>query len=140
LAAGDTSAAIASYLESARLWPEKLETRFRLAGAAERTGDVALAGQQYQAVLAADPQNADAHNGLGLLLFKSRRFDAAAREFRLALEIAESAEIQNNLGAALAQAAQWDDARRAFEAALRLDPANQRAKENLELLDQRATR
>ncbi|MBX7072988.1 MAG: tetratricopeptide repeat protein [Pirellulales bacterium] len=140
LAAGKPSAAIDRYLESARLWPEKLETRFRLAGAAEQVGDVALAGQQYQAVLAADPQNADAHNGLGLLMFKSRRFDAAASEFRQALEIAESAEIQNNLGAALAQSGQWNDARRAFEAALRLDPANQRAKENLELLDRRAPR
>jgi Ca-activated chloride channel homolog len=105
------------------------------------SGDFAGAAAAFDRALAADSTPARAYNS-GNALYRLRRYEDAARRYRLA---AESKELRQrslyNLGNALVRAAEeapghpepLREAIRAYEEALRLDPADGAAKWNLEL-------
>jgi Ca-activated chloride channel family protein len=104
-------------------------------------GDFAAAATAFDQALAADTTPARAYNS-GNALYRLRRYEDAARRYRLA---AESAELRQrsmyNLGNALVRAAEeapshpepLHEAITAYEEALRLDPGDVAAKWNLEL-------
>jgi Ca-activated chloride channel homolog len=110
-------------------------------------GDFAGAAAAFDRALAADSTPARAYNS-GNALYRLRRYEDAARRYRLA---AESKELRQrslyNLGNSLVRAAEeapghpepLREAIRAYEEALRLDPADGAAKWNLELAVKRLT-
>jgi len=55
---------------------------------ADAGDDWTTAASQYRAALALDPQSAQAHYSLGLVLYKQRDYDQAATEFENALRLA----------------------------------------------------
>jgi Ca-activated chloride channel homolog len=110
-------------------------------------GDFAGAAAAFDRALAADSTPTRAYNS-GNALYRLRRYEDAARRYRLA---AESMELRQrslyNLGNSLVRAAEeapghpepLREAIKAYEEALRLDPADAAAKWNLELAVKRLT-
>jgi Ca-activated chloride channel family protein len=110
-------------------------------------GDFAGAAAAFDRALAADSTPARAYNS-GNALYRLRRYEDAARRYRMA---AESKELRQpslyNLGNSLVRAAEEAPGRpeplreaiRAYEEALRLDPGDAAAKWNLELAVKRLT-
>lgn len=90
--------------------------------AAHRAGDVDGARQGYEAVLEADPENADAWHFGGLLLYQHGHLDEAIAmiERSLALDPAQPA-AQNNLGNVLRKVDRAEEAHGAYVAALEMD-------------------
>jgi Flp pilus assembly protein TadD len=95
--------------------------------------------KQFQAAVPAwrkaldlSPDDARAHNNLGIALAENGKIDEAIAEYRRSLELdAGSSQTHNNLGSALAQAGRMDEATASFAHALELDPDNPRAHNNL---------
>ena len=79
-----------------------------------------------------NPDFADAHDELGVLLFAAGRLDEAIAHLRKAVDLAPgSAVAHSDLGGALAQAGRRDEALQHIRRALALDPGNTAARENL---------
>src|SRR5262249_55166960 len=77
----------------------------------------------FQAAVSAHPENAAAHNNLGVALADLRNFDAAMAEYEQAIRLAPTdAAAHVNLGASLAKKRNPDGAIAEYRAALRLDP------------------
>ncbi|HEX9188385.1 MAG TPA: sulfatase-like hydrolase/transferase, partial [Vicinamibacteria bacterium] len=66
--AGSTAEALAAYREALGRWPQDTMLLHGLAVAARRAGRLDEAAKAEEAVLAIDPTDAGAHNGIGLLL------------------------------------------------------------------------
>jgi Flp pilus assembly protein TadD len=78
------------------------------------------------------PDDARAHNNLGLALAENGKIPEAIAEYRRSLELdASSSQTNNNLGSVFAEAGQMDEAISCFERAVELDPENPRAHNNL---------
>ena len=61
-----------------------------------------LVREGFQKVLALNPTDADAHNGLGLVMMKLKEYDDAVGEFRLSLKLRpNSLQFANDLALAL---------------------------------------
>jgi Flp pilus assembly protein TadD len=79
-----------------------------------------------------DPEDARAHNNLGIALAGAGKMSAAIEEYRKSLTLnANSSQTENNLGSALAEEGNLDEARQHFENALRINPDNASAEVNL---------
>jgi len=90
---------------------------------AHLAGDMAAAAAAYRAVLAADPTQAEALHGLGVITYRQGRAAEAAGLLQGAVARApERAEFWFNLGLALLAAGAAADAVAAFESAARLRP------------------
>ncbi|HXD83614.1 MAG TPA: tetratricopeptide repeat protein [Rudaea sp.] len=88
-----------------------------------RAGDLDAAEAAYRALLAAEPENADALHLLGVLLHKRGNSTDAEESIRSALMLdPECAQFHLSLGGVLMQQGRDDDAHAAFERALELDP------------------
>jgi Flp pilus assembly protein TadD len=95
--------------------------------------------KQYDAAVPAwrkaldlSPDDARAHNNLGLALAENGKIDEAIAEYRKSLGLDDrSSQTNNNLGSALAEAGRMGEATASFERALELDPDNPRAHNNL---------
>jgi Flp pilus assembly protein TadD len=100
----------------------------------QQAGELPRAEQIYRQVLAAEPNNTQALDLLGMLALRVRRFDDAVALLRqtVALEPANSS-YQGHLGLALAMAERWPEARPVLEEAVRRDPFNFDAQYNLGL-------
>ena len=100
--------------------PEDELTR---AMALHQAGDLAEAERAYRAILALNPNDADAASYLGVLLHQLHRSEEAIGLLRHAVAIRpDAAAIHSNLGIALAGAKQWAAAEQSLRAALRLQP------------------
>jgi arabinofuranosyltransferase len=87
---------------------------------------------QYRVALDIAPDDAKAHNDLGLLLFGRGQIDEAMAEYRKALEIKpDFAQAHNNLGLVLAGCGQSDEAIAEYQKALRIKPKFAAAQYNL---------
>jgi tetratricopeptide (TPR) repeat protein len=85
----------------------------------------------HQAV-ALDPDDARAHNNLGIALAGAAKVNDAIEEYRKSLTLnPNSSQTENNLGSALAQQGNLAEAQQHFESALRINPDNASAKVNL---------
>jgi tetratricopeptide (TPR) repeat protein len=88
-----------------------------------QAGNLPEAGTIYREILAAEPNNVDALNLMGVLLQSGGQLKTAITLLRKATEIAtDYLAAYVNLGNALQQAGQLEDAVQAFEKALTLNP------------------
>jgi Flp pilus assembly protein TadD len=86
----------------------------------------------WRKALDLSPDDARAHNNLGVALAENGKIDEAVAEYRRSLELdARSSQTNNNLGSALAETGRMGEATSFFERALELDPENPRAHNNL---------
>lgn len=83
-------------------------------------------------MLALNPEHAEGHNNLGVVLKEQGRLDAAADAYRKAIALKPAhAEAHNNLGLVLLEQGLVDDAIRSFERALQAHPGYGTAMYNL---------
>ncbi len=106
-----------------------------------RAGDFTNALQRYQALLARNELNAQAHNNLGLLYQQRNRLQESARELQRAVLIEpRNAGTHNNYGVTLLMLGRLDEAVAEFRSAQALDPRNMDALVNLGLAERNAGR
>ena len=92
----------------------------------------AEAEMNLRQALALKPDNARAHNNLGLVLAHSDRPEEALAEFR---KTGSEADARVNLALALCMEGQWDEARAHYQAALAANPQSASARKGLWQLD-----
>ena len=96
-------------------------------------GRLAQAEQSLRKAVTLNPEHAEAHNALGVVLARGNAPDEAEREFRRALQYApEEAHIRANLGRLLAMQARDAEALVALEDAARIDPDNPAVRASLD--------
>lgn len=100
-----------------------------------RAGRLGEAEQRYQAILAGEPDNADALHLHGLLLVGLGRFEQAQRQIARAIEVKPGVAIfHNNLGNVLMQMNRLDEAEQQYRQAIILDDDRVDAMNNLGVL------
>jgi tetratricopeptide (TPR) repeat protein len=91
--------------------------------------------EDFQAVIARQPENADAYFNLAMIYFGQERVADAERNFALAVRFNPSdAENWNNLGVTRYKLGRADDARECFEKSVEIDPTYEEARDNLQSL------
>jgi tetratricopeptide (TPR) repeat protein len=86
----------------------------------------------WEKAVSLDPDDARAHNNLGIALAGAGKMSAAVEEYRKSLALnAHSSQTENNLGSALAEEGNLNEARQHFENALGINPDNASAEVNL---------
>jgi tetratricopeptide (TPR) repeat protein len=130
---------IPEFVNVARGGLERIDTPatdfYRMFDAAVQLSDK----RQYDAAVKAwekavslDPDDARAHNNLGIALAGAGKMSAAVEEYEKSLTLnANSSQTENNLGSALAEEGNLEEARQHFENALRINPDNASAEVNL---------
>jgi len=100
-----------------------------------RRGDMAAAEAEFVTALAHEPDYAEAHNNLGLVLFDTRRFADAESHFRLAIiSDPQNADFACNLASLLENQSRWSEARTQLEKVLELKPTDAEAQIRLKRL------
>lgn len=113
------------------------ESMYAMARLAHGQGQLAMAAQRYERVLAMKPDHVGALNALGVIRAQDGRTADALDLLVLARTLAPSAaHIHNNLGYALLREERLEDALVSLQTARELDPGNERTLQNLALLDQ----
>jgi tetratricopeptide (TPR) repeat protein len=103
-----------------------------MAGTLYSQGKYAQAEKVCRQLLAARPNNPDAHNILGVSLNALGRGEEGIEELRTAIALSpDSASIHANLGEVLRQRGRKDEAAEALEQAIKLEPNNAQAQNNL---------
>lgn len=93
---------------------------------------------RYRAMIRRDPLDVEAYNALGILLSSQGRFNEAVHHFQSAVVLApRRADLRNNLGYAFLLRGSNLEALASLEEARRLDPAHQKALENLRVAEAR---
>jgi tetratricopeptide (TPR) repeat protein len=96
---------------------------------------------RYRDSIRRDPLDVEAYNALGILLSSQGRFNEALRHFQSAVVLApQRADLRNNLGYTYLLRGSSEEAVEALEEARRLDPAHQKALENLRIAEARRPR
>ena len=104
-----------------------------------QNGDTAAAERSLHAWLQVAPQDAPAHNLLGLVLLRESHYPEAAQQFSLAIKLQPGyAAAQTNLGNTFVLLHHDGQARGAFEQAIRLRPDDPLALQGIGLLEARA--
>ena len=102
--------------------------------AALRLGRVGDAGPRLRAATAACADDAKAWGGLAMLEDKAANWDRSADAYGQAIALTpDDPALLNNAGVSLLAQRRYADAARTFRQALLLDPANERAKNNLDI-------
>lgn len=108
------------------------DARFDLANLALKHQQFKDAETDFRAQLAACPEDAEVHAGLGAVLSSEGQADAAAAEFRRSLALdARNAAALEGLGAIEADAGENESAIRDLTAAIRVDASSANAHEQL---------
>jgi len=90
------------------------------------------AARAFEKALSLNPESAEVHNNLGMLLFQAGKHTRAIAHFQAAITLGPLIpQIHNNLGNALSAVKDLAGAQKAFEAALDLDPDHLDALNNL---------
>jgi len=90
--------------------------------AAHRAGNFAAAAQDYEALIALDPEDAGVIQLLGMTRQALGRMDEAETLIRRALDLSDDPVFHGNLAVLLHNAGRLDEAESAYLRALRLDP------------------
>ncbi len=115
--------------------PDPLEGHVGLAGAYALKGSVSEAIREYREALRINPEAADVHNNVGVLLARQGRLPEAIAAYQEAIRLNPNlAEAYNNLGVIYWQKSSLSEARRAFQEALKRDPRHPAARANLDRL------
>ncbi|RZB29391.1 MAG: hypothetical protein AEth_01208 [Candidatus Argoarchaeum ethanivorans] len=86
----------------------------------------------YKEAIRINPDNAEAHYNLGILLKDLKRFDEAEKECREAIRInPDYVEAHNNLGILLKDLKRFGEAEKEYREAIRINPDNAEAHYNL---------
>ena len=86
----------------------------------------------WEKAVSMDPDDARAHNNLGIALAGAGKVSEAVEEYRKSLALnAHNSQTENNLGSALAEEGNLEEARQHFETALGINPDNASAEVNL---------
>jgi tetratricopeptide (TPR) repeat protein len=110
----------------------RAETHVAAAKLFESQGNIGQAMTQYRKALAVDPECAEAHGRLGVLLGKIRRHAEAESALQAAVRLRpRSAPLRNNLGYEYMLQERWADAEAELRNAIRLQPDYRRAHVNL---------
>jgi len=89
----------------------------------------------FEKVIKINPNYADAHNNLGVLLSDLKRYEEAEKEFREAIRInPNDAGAHNNLGNLLKNLKRYEEAEKEYREAIRINPNYAEAHNNLGLL------
>ena len=75
-----------------------------------------------QQAIKTDHKLPDPYNNLGVAYYEEKRYGAAIKQYRKAIELDESASFYSNLGAALFAKKDFDESAKAYQRALELDP------------------
>jgi tetratricopeptide (TPR) repeat protein len=87
---------------------------------------------EYRDALRRNSKSAEAHNGLGMVLYFKRELDGAAVELREAIRLNPHVGYQhNNLGCVLSEQGDMEAAETEFREAFRVDPSHAKAHANL---------
>ena len=97
-------------------------------------GRVDAAEAEFRAALAADANNASAHNGLADVYLRRAKLEDAAKEMQTSLQIRDSAVVRTNLARVYLTQKKLDLARAEAQRALKLAPKYADAKELLDRL------
>ena len=121
--AGRLPEALRCYEKALALAPDLPYASINAAQTHEKLGDPAAAEQLYRHVLAADPRNGDAANGLGLLLAKQDRTEEARKLFELAISVRrDDSSAINNLAVLYMNTGRTSDAIAAFRYGIQVAP------------------
>ena len=133
--AGDLAEARAAFERAIELDPGYSRPRTNLGTLSLAEGDLLEAELQLRAAVAAGPRNPVARANLGNMLLRAEAFDEAAAQYRQAVELAPGrGAYHRGLGRALRLAGDAAGARAALRQALVLDPADLRARAEVERL------
>lgn len=97
-------------------------------------GNVNAAEKEFRAVLAAEPENAAAHRGLGEIARRQGKMDDSVKELQASLATRDSAEVRTMLAKIYLEQKKPDLARAEAEKAVKLAPNYAEAKQLLEHL------
>ena len=124
----DLDAAASYFLAAARVQPENAAVLANAGYTLMLRGDLARARTSLEQALVRDGSLAEAHNHLGIVLFKLGEPDGALQHF---LAANEPPAAFNDLGVVYLEQRKWREAREAFQRALALDPEYRKAQVNL---------
>lgn len=111
------------------------ESLYAMARLAHSEGQLAMAAQRYEKLLATKPDHVGALNALGVIRAQDGRTAEALELFVRARDLAPSvAHIYNNMGYALLRDERLDEAQVALRMALELAPESSQTLKNLNLL------
>jgi tetratricopeptide (TPR) repeat protein len=117
-----TDGALIKCREAAALWPENATVHAVLGNILQAKGDPEAA-DCFRTALNLDPNNATAHNGLGVMLAKAERMDEALPHLRKAVAAnADSSDTQQWLTECLLKAGDHEGALLAAREVVRLKP------------------
>jgi Tfp pilus assembly protein PilF len=100
-----------------------------------RAGRLEAADKEFHAALAADPNNASAHQELAEIYRRRGKLDDAAQELQLSLAERDSAAVRTTLARVYLDQKKYDLARTEVEKAIKLAPNYPEAKELLDHLE-----
>jgi tetratricopeptide (TPR) repeat protein len=137
----DAQGAVTALRTAVRLDPISPEAHGMLGSALLHLGRVSEGIDQFRAALSADPEYIEARYNLAISLGKRGEFAEAIRDLRdVAAAFPSDATIQNQLGTLLARSGSSAEALQCFEKALELEPSNEDAKHNREILTRELAR
>ncbi len=97
-----------------------IATHIQLGVGYYQAGQLEIARENFNKVLAEDPDNAQANNMLALVEFRLKNYDKAERYFRRALVATDGddPELMNNFGVFLCERGKFEEAERWFKKAI----------------------
>ena len=111
---------------------ELVENKFMLALIHYYVGRVDETEKEYREAIRINPNYADAHSNLGILLSDLKRFEEAEKEYREAIRINPNhAEAHSNLGVMLDKLKRFEEAEKEYREAVKISPDDAEAHGNL---------
>ena len=105
-------------MEAVRLKADDASDTWNLVAKCWSTGDIERAAEQMKRYMKFDPDNAEAHNIIGLDYYCKRLYNAALREFRMAAKLnPDEKQYSYNEALTLIRLDRYDEADQAFERA-----------------------
>jgi len=122
LSEGDAEGAAEKFERAVYYQPNFTAAWYELGKLARAAGDLPRARECYEKVLHETPDSWEARAGLADILYGLGEYEAAVREYRLALSAADDARSHYNLACSLARLGRYDEAMAELARAIELAP------------------